>query len=340
MASLICLTPIKNEEWILDRFLKCTSLWADHIILLDQNSTDKSRDIAKQYEKVRYLTNSSSKFNEPERQKILIDEARKISGDKILLALDADEFLTSNFISSIEWQTLFNAAPGTILRFQWVNVLPDMENCWLPSTDRIFGFVDDESEHCGQDIHSQRVPVPISAPSICFRDIKVLHYQYVDWNRMKSKQRWYQCWEKIHHPDRRDSDIFRQYHHMDAIPASAIRPLCAEWLSQYIHKQIDMTSLSKTSNYWWDDEVLNWFDKYGQNKFVKLNIWKINWNPSDKTLLNKHLNGDPRNLVDKFIHIWLILTQPFFSVYGSTKASKAAKKIVQIIDKLFLIIGY
>ena len=29
--KIICLTPVKNEEWILRRFLRLASLWADHI---------------------------------------------------------------------------------------------------------------------------------------------------------------------------------------------------------------------------------------------------------------------------------------------------------------------
>jgi len=35
---LICMTPVRNEAWILHAFLKATSLWADHIIIADQNS--------------------------------------------------------------------------------------------------------------------------------------------------------------------------------------------------------------------------------------------------------------------------------------------------------------
>lgn len=34
------LTPVRNEVWILDRFLKAASFWADHIIIADQMSTD------------------------------------------------------------------------------------------------------------------------------------------------------------------------------------------------------------------------------------------------------------------------------------------------------------
>jgi len=27
--TIICLTPVRNKAWILDRFLQATSLWAD-----------------------------------------------------------------------------------------------------------------------------------------------------------------------------------------------------------------------------------------------------------------------------------------------------------------------
>jgi glycosyltransferase involved in cell wall biosynthesis len=45
--TIICLTPVKNEAWLLDRFLQATSLWADFIIIADQMSTDGSQEIAK-----------------------------------------------------------------------------------------------------------------------------------------------------------------------------------------------------------------------------------------------------------------------------------------------------
>ena len=48
----IAMTPVRNEAWVLHAFLKTTSTWADFIIIADQMSTDGSRDIYKQYEKV------------------------------------------------------------------------------------------------------------------------------------------------------------------------------------------------------------------------------------------------------------------------------------------------
>ena len=41
-AKVICMTPVKNEEWIMERFLAAASLWADCIIVADQHSQDRT----------------------------------------------------------------------------------------------------------------------------------------------------------------------------------------------------------------------------------------------------------------------------------------------------------
>ena len=50
-----------------------------------------------QYPKVILIDNDNPDFNEADRQKLLIDRARQIDGDKILFGLDADEIFTANF---------------------------------------------------------------------------------------------------------------------------------------------------------------------------------------------------------------------------------------------------
>ena len=34
--KVICVTPVRNEAWIIEPFLRAAELWADHIILADQ----------------------------------------------------------------------------------------------------------------------------------------------------------------------------------------------------------------------------------------------------------------------------------------------------------------
>ena len=59
---LVVLTPVRNEAWILPAFLKATSLWADYIIIADQMSTDGSRDIYPQFEKVIVVDNTNNEM--------------------------------------------------------------------------------------------------------------------------------------------------------------------------------------------------------------------------------------------------------------------------------------
>ena len=37
--TVICLTPVRNESWILERFRPGASMWADHIVIADQRRT-------------------------------------------------------------------------------------------------------------------------------------------------------------------------------------------------------------------------------------------------------------------------------------------------------------
>jgi glycosyltransferase involved in cell wall biosynthesis len=101
--TVICLTPVKNEAWVLERFLRCASVWADYIIIADQKSTDGSQEIARQFKKVILIENPSPTYNEFAREELLIEAARNISGPRLLVALDADEALTANFMNSVEW---------------------------------------------------------------------------------------------------------------------------------------------------------------------------------------------------------------------------------------------
>lgn len=331
--TVICLTPVKNEAWILHRFLKCASLWADHIIIADQFSNDGSREIARCYPKVILMDNPSQEYNEVERQKILLEAARNIPGPRLLIALDADEILSSNFMNSPEWNTIMQASTGTVVLLELANLLPDLHSYWLMSRGGSpVGFVDDGSEHFGQKIHSRRVPISAGSTRIIFHDIKVLHYQYTDWERMQSKHRWYQCWERLNHPEQHSISIYRKYHQMDYIPTHEIETIPKEWLSGYEKHGIDMTSTSRPGLFWWDEEVISWFAKYGCAKFKREAVWDVNWDALAKELnmdISQILLSDPRSRSDKYVHGWL-------------KRTQATRKNfrVRMIEKVLRLVGW
>lgn len=328
---IICLTPVRNESWILDRFLRCASLWADHIIIADQGSTDGSREIASRFPKVMLVENQSHEFSEAVRQRLLLDTARSIEGPRLLIALDADEIFTSNLLVSDEWNKLLRQKTGTVIKLQLANVLPNMKSYWAPDIFFAWGFVDDGSKLAAERIHSVRVPVPYGAPIFHLNEIKVLHYQYTDWNRMKSKHRWYQCWERINNTSRHAIDTYRQYHHMYAIPETDMHELPPQWFAGYEARSIDMTTVVKERLYWWDEEVLKYFNAHGTRRFRQEAIWDVDWDDIACSYSLDHsrhdLFSDPRTLFEKGVHYWLEKTQPISERYYVRFVDAILKKI-------------
>lgn len=278
--KIICLTPVKNEGWILDTFLRCASVWADHIIVADQMSTDASREIASRFEKAILVDNDSPTFNEPERVQLLLREARKIPGPKILIALDADEILAGelNWLRSPEF---LSTAPGTRITFEWVNVEPTCKRFWNPNPPMCWGFVDDGSPHSGPRIHSGRVPEPEGAPVLFVKQLRVLHLQYIDWERMKSKHRWYQCYERVQYPQKRPLAIYRTYHHMDRQEGREMEAITDDSLSAYATLGIDPFAHVKEDVYRWDREVAAMVRQHGFELFRHIDIWDKDWSGVD-----------------------------------------------------------
>jgi len=308
--KVICLTPVRNEGWILEKFLACASLWADHIIVADQHSEDRSVEIALGFEKVTLIRNPELGFNEPERQKMLIDAARRIPGPRLLVALDADEFLTPNFFDGPEWTRALSAPPGTAILAKRENIRPDFRYYWTDA-EILIGYVDDGLEHAGLPIHSCRLPFSSEAPKMAMDEIRLLHYQYTDWDRMSSKHRWYLCWERINNPRRSPVGLYRQYHHMYGLGDGSLKEAPGWWFEGYAKHGIDMRNTPREGNYWWDREVLRLFEEHGAEKFKRDAVWSTDWVMKARTLNvdNPDRFIDPRSIFDKAVQLWLAKTQ-------------------------------
>jgi hypothetical protein len=303
-VKIICLTPVKNEEWILERFLLCASLWADHIIIADQNSTDSSRDIAESFDKVIVVENNSKAFNEPERQKILINAARKISGPKLLIALDADEFLSSNYLDSFEWKHIQSLEPGSRVYFEFINIHSSYRKYWTKG-HHYFGFIDNGSPHVGFEIDSPRLPDTKYSTIYKSSDIKVLHFQYTDPQRVKYKQIWYQCLEKTlsdttYLGGRKTNYYIFQRYNKYKFPARELKSLQPNWTDRYIQEGI-LLFKAKNCSIFFLKYIRILFDKYGVDFFEKLDIWEESWND----LFGSTIYHDPRTYSTKLIHKWL-----------------------------------
>jgi acetyltransferase-like isoleucine patch superfamily enzyme len=310
---IICLTPVRNEAWILDTFLKCASLWADHIIIADQLSTDGSRDIALRYHKVILIDNDSPAYDELARQRLLLSEARKIPGKRLLIALDADEFLTADYSRTEDWSLLMKAEPGDSFHFRWINVDATFKKGWS-SEFFPFAFLDNGADHTGRVIHSERLPAPEDGRVTRLEQIRILHFQFTSWRRMESKHRYYQCLERINYPGKDPIGIYRMYHHMYSLDKKGIFDLKDSWFGFYEDMGIPIRQMNTDDKHWFDVEILKMFETCGVVRFRKEAIWEVDWNEIARKwgVSPSKPISDPRNGLEKAVQSWMKKTQPFY----------------------------
>lgn len=308
----ICLTPTRNEAWVIQRFLAAARFWADHIIVADQQSTDGTLEQLRSAPGVQVVINDNPAYDEAHRQRLLINKARQLEGKRVLIALDADEALSANATQTEEWEKIANAKPGTVLRFRWVNVLPGFEKAWIPPNPVPCGFVDDGAEHSGIKIHSTRIPQPPNAPVLDLKEIVVLHFQYLAWDRVVSKHRWYQAWEHITYPEKKPLQIFRQYNHMyGSWNPSEIQPMRPEWIAGYEQAGLSYRTLKGEPVTWWDREIVKMLRQHGPEHFRNIALWGVDWNAVAKRIgENGRDLSDPRSVLQRVAHRLLAASQP------------------------------
>lgn len=277
--TIICLTPVFNEEWVIEKFLTCASLWADIIILSDQGSTDKTIEIARRFSKVRLIDNSKLKdFNEQEMRAPLFEAARKIPGKRLLVSLDADELFTPDF-NSPEWETMVNAPEGARFTFNLFNILPGFNSAFT-TIELSCAFMDDGSPYNVGLVHVPRQPLSACSPSIKFNQLGILHLQFTNWERMERKQMWYQLFEHIHNPKKSAVTLYRAYHYTNPpleINGFHLLDFNKSWIEGYKNRGIDITSVTFPATYTWDEKIISYINTYGMNFFSKLDLGNINW---------------------------------------------------------------
>lgn len=281
MRKIIVLTPVKNEAWILPRFLETTSIWADHIVICDQGSTDGSRELYAEYDKVDVLDNDTTGFNEKIRQEQLLRHAREQYGTgNVLIALDADEILAANATQTLGWKTMLEAPPGTVLVFEAPTFYQSPYRVLRYYQPRgRFGFVDDGvSEHRAGIVHGPRVPMPYNPDFMYVHDVKILHYSMTRPLAQAAKMRMYAALENAEgtRPWFRRLNWYRPgakaYTTGDAYVDTP-----PEWFAAYEERGIDMTTIVDREHLWYDAEVARLVRKHGARRFYKDPIWTGDW---------------------------------------------------------------
>ena len=329
--KIIVITPIKNEEWILETFLKTTLQYADHVLIADQYSTDKSVEIASNFKNVDVIINDSKDYDEAYRQKLLINTARERYGKgNIILAIDSDEILNFDALNSSEWETIKQSEPGTVLYFEKPTYYGGTEKVirYDSSGGWPLGFVDDNSEHCPKHIHSTRVPVKKDSPKLFLKDIKFLHCNLLSLPRQRSKIRYYcmleaklktKTWIRRVWQYNKDYDYAKEGDGLDQANSA--------WVKGWVNQGISIAPDKEAKYYWYDLEALKLLDNSTSRfSFWTEDVWDVDWNDVAKYFsyeLKKGINRPPKY----FLGIKRILYKITCSALAlKNKAHKKQKK--------------
>lgn len=295
--KIIALLPIKNESWILPTFLSSIKKIVDEIIVIDDNSTDNSRELVKSYGGVVYENEKSRTyyFSEFEVRKRLIEIGRKHGGTHFIF-LDADEVLTSNFQDKCK-NLIEKMTPGQKIYLPWISLWKSNE-FYRDDSGGMFNNPPKDVIYC-DDGHSgysyafigvsrcPDSPKNITHINIPIEEGGILHFQFTDWKSNEIKQAWYRCSELIN-GKRSARRINYTYSYLLDDKKAKIFPVLQTWI-----KGINLPKIDPNRSSWHLNEILKLFNQYDIEFFEPLQIWHI------KELKDEFIKRVGRNPISK-----------------------------------------
>jgi glycosyltransferase involved in cell wall biosynthesis len=275
--AIIVLTPLKNDAWILRRFLEVCRQFADRVIIADQGSTDGGLEICREFDNVTVLDNSASGYDEAARQIMLIAAARAMLPlPRILIALDADEVLAADAMSSADWQRMLAAPPGTGFIFEKPNLFLTPAMVERRAIEFPGAFADDgTTAHQAHRIHSPRLPP--GRQSIALDGVKFLHYALTRPQAQLAKMRMYAALENV----MQTKSLYwrRRYYWSKKVlrPVGPVEPTPRQWFAAWEGRGIDMTHIEDVQPYWQDLATLDLLLRHGARRFWYDDIWEMEW---------------------------------------------------------------
>ena len=320
---IVVVAPIRNEAWVLDAFLTCVSSWADYIVLADQHSTDGSREIAAKYEKVILVDNEAEEMNQAAARLLLFEQVDKIKGDKIVFALDADEFLSEGFEQTEGWKQIVNSSPNAVFCFKWINLYGDYSHTtrstgymeWACHYAPGISYAEEYRRDENRAVHETRIPFLPESSYIQISDVSFVHLARLDLRRQKNKEDFYQVSSVAKLEDRISAvSLYREYHQ---------EPFSVESLQSEIGlrpsgSQLDARTLVRLDDVGqhYIEEMKAIFSRDGYGKYLQLDIW-------DNPYLKVAGIHPKKPLRYRLLHAYLRKTQKSFG-----------KKRVRFVDKV------
>jgi hypothetical protein len=270
-VRIVALLAFRDEEPFLPYLLASLSSLVDHIIALDDRSTDRGPDLLRAAGATVEVPPYGTTYGG--RRQLLLDMGRAVGGSHFVV-VDADEAFTARF-SSGGRPGIEALRPGAALAFPF-------RTLWKGSTEHRVGkeydmplacvFADDGvSNYANTAIHESRLPgvLGLTAQVLPPTTGSMVHLQFVTWERAQTKQAWYRCKEFLDG----SSPIRVNARYLTTLdsPGVRTRPLDGNEL-RHLPPLEPLVTLPSS---WHLEEVLEWFQEYGPGHFEPLQIWHI-----------------------------------------------------------------
>lgn len=319
---LICLSATRNYGWVTRAFCQANSQWADYIIIVDQMSTDGTREICAEYEKVILLDDHDLSYSESRRSIMALNRAREIKGDKILIYLAIDEVLPANWMNTQDGQRILMSKPTEMFMLDWANLLSDNKHCKMVIQNDMYRIFHDDGltpyDNQNKDMHTHCLPYHKGGKEYKISDFPILHFGIYNTKFQYVKLRYYQMvdYDKNHRSAVTLSRYYNRPEDGDFWKGNDdIKP---EWLwndfNLFSLVDLDTPPLLVT-------ECKKIIQEHGITRYAKLDMW-------DNTMLTYLQISDPRSWWIKILHRYLHKTEKYCKRFIIRAIDKILKQFV------------
>lgn len=300
---LIVTSCTRNYGWVTRAFLEGNTRWADYIIIVDQMSTDGTREMCAEYKNVVLVDDPDMSYKENIRAKMAFMKGRDLAAgrDAIYFALDIDEVMPANWMQTEDGQRILNSKPGDMFQLEWANIMPDGKTCdrsgWQYKVFHDNGMAWQESD---KQMHTPLLPYSSwdEEDMMSVHDFPLLHFGdfYTRWTEYKMM--YYQFIDIAQKRSKSAVTVYRTYHGYvtETHPLSKID-------QAWLYNDIDIIGLVDVkSEPIFTTYVRDIINQDGVKKYQSIDVWT---DELCKALGEK----DPRSIGWRILHAYLRATR-------------------------------
>jgi hypothetical protein len=279
--KLVATMPLRNEAWIVGLSARVVLMWADELVVMLHNCTDRTpeivREIAAEHPgRVTVLEAHDVGWKEMgHRQRLLV--AARMRGASHIAITDADEVLTGNLLPVARAQ-IAALRPGKYMQagmpclWRGLGQYRTDGRLWSGRDDLVLAFGDTASlgwfPQAGYE-HHMRAPLGARPSGHVLRAGGVMHLQWASWRRLTAKHAWYQMHERLQYPARPVKQIAATYALAPDETGLQTAETPAAWWEPYqdLLRHVDLNAEP-----WHEAECKRLLDEHGAEKFAGLNL--------------------------------------------------------------------